>query len=153
MTELKSLPIKFRTASDAIIDGLIAGLISGLVMGFVILLGELLLGDNPAEVLSWFVPAGAATPMLGALVHLAMSAIYGIVFGWLWHLFRWRLRWKLPAWLVGLLYGLAIYFFAAWILLPGVDSALLTIPAWLFGLAHAIFGLLLGWLVGRKEIE
>lgn len=153
MAVTRDFPVTTKTATEAIIDGLLAGVISGLAMGVLILAVEWSLGKSPLEVLPWFVPSGPPLPMVGGFAHLAVSGIYGMVFGWLAYLTRsWR-GGRFPAWLLGLLYGLAIFLLAELVILPGSIAALGNIPTWLFGVAHGVFGLLLGWLVGRKEYQ
>lgn len=150
MMETNKLPAKVATASDAAIDGLIAGIISGLVMLVVILIFESLNGVSPSQTLSWFGPDNSQPPIVGGLIHTAISAIYGLIFGSIWYVVHTSLRWTIPAWLLGLAFSLAIYLIGIWVILPGINSPLVAIPSWLFGLAHAVFGLLLGWLVGRR---
>lgn len=151
MMDTKSISAKSTTASDAVIDGLVAGVISGVVMLAFILIVEIVVSDvSPSQTLSWFVPERSQPPLFGGLIHIAISAIYGMVFGWIWNLVRDHLPWRVPAWLLGLIYSMAIFIFGIWVILPGINSALLVIPSWLFGFAHAVYGLLLGWLVGRK---
>jgi hypothetical protein len=151
MLETKSLPAKANTFSDAVIDGLIGGVISGIIMLALILIVEYSSGTRPEVVLGWFEPSDMTSPILGGLIHIAVSAIYGMIFGWLWHILRYVLDLKVSGWLAGFLFGLALFMIGGWVILPGIDSALLAIPTWLLGLAHAIYGLLLGWLVGRKS--
>ena len=59
-------------------------------------------------------------------------------------------RLRSQAWLLGLVYGLFLFLVGEWVILPGSGSTLMAIPAWLFGVAHLLFGLILGWQIGRK---
>ena len=120
MMDTKSMSAKSTTASDAVIDGLVAGVISGVVMLAFILIAEFVFSDvSPSQTLSWFVPERTQTPLFGGLIHIAISAIYGMVFGWIWNLVRDRLPWRLPAWLLGLAYSMAIFLLGIWVILPG----------------------------------
>ena len=58
----------------------------------------------------------------------------------------------LPPWLAGLLYGLALFLLAEAVVLPSAQSLLLVVPIWSFGLAHMIYGVTLGILVGQTRI-
>lgn len=153
MTVMNGLPTATKTTSAAIIDGLLAGVLSGAGMGVLILAIEWTLGHNPLEVLGWFAPSSDRSPVVGGLAHLAVSGIYGMLFGWLAHLTHSRRGSRFPTWLLGLLFGLAIFLFAELVRLPGSLAALENIPIWLFGLAHGVFGVLLGWLFERKDDE
>ena len=153
MTTINRPPAATKPTSAAIIDGLLAGVLSGAGMGVLILAIEWTLGHNPLEVMGWFAPSSDSSPVVGGLAHLAVSGIYGMLFGWLAHLTRSRRGSRFPTWLLGLLFGLAIFLFAELVRLPGSLAALENIPIWVFGLAHGVFGVLLGWLFDRKDDE
>lgn len=141
---------KTRTGSDAIIDGLVAGLIAGLIMGALLVLGMAILGESPATLLSRFNPGANPSPLLGGLIHLSISGFYGMIFGWLAYIFVRKANIKTPPSLLGLVYGLLLFLIGEWVVLPGTGSTLMAIPAWLFGIVHLLFGLILGWQIGRK---
>ena len=145
MINSKPIRARARPASDAAIDGLFAGLAAGLLMGIVVILGGLLVGESPAAVLERFSTGHTTTPLSGGLMHLAVSVVYGIVFGLLAHALPSRVLRRLPGWLAGLLYGLLLLAVAVGALLPGLNSPLLEIPLWILALGHAVYGLVLGW--------
>jgi len=98
-------------------------------------------------VLNRFDPSGAS-PVVGALMHLAVSGVYGAVFGILFNTIR---RFNLPAWLSGLAFGLGLFALAVMIILPSSRSALAGIPVVHFAIAHVIYGLVIGIVVKRNS--
>jgi len=153
MTKM-SLMRKEKAWGDTAVDGLLAGLVGGLVMGLFLGLVGWLAGRSPLELLGHFDPAQAGSWLTGLLAHLAVSAIYGAVFGLLWgavgrirpSLVRW-------GWLLGLGYGLLLWLMALGLVLTAVGAPLAQILPWQFGLAHLIYGLALGFWFGRIEIS
>ena len=147
MTKM-NLMRKEKAWGDMAVDGLLAGLVGGLVMGLFLGLADGLAGRSPLELLGHFDPAQAGSWLTGLLAHLAVSAIYGVVFGLLWgavgRILPSLVRW---GWLVGLGYGLLLWVLAAGVVLTAVGTPLAQIPAWQFALAHLVYGLALGlWL-------
>ena len=149
MSQMKNLVANRSTIGDAAVDGLFGGLGAGLVMAVYFVAAGLFGGESPALVLSRFDPSVAASPLTGALIHLAVASVYGMIFGIVYRFIR--LQW-LPPWLAGLLYGLALFLLAEAVLLPSAQSLLLVVPIWSFGLAHMIYGVTLGMLVGQTRI-
>ncbi len=131
---------------DAAVDGLLAGLGAGVLMALVLALSGLFGGAGIAGTLALFTPFGSPGPLAGAISHLAVSAIYGAVFGVLYA----PLRGRLPAWVAGSGYGVLLYLVARLALLPGTGSALIAIPPAIFLAAHLLYGLGLGFLISRK---
>jgi hypothetical protein len=148
MAHMKNAATKDSTIGDAAVDGLLGGLGAGIVMAIYLVTAGLGTGDMPAALLSRFDPGNTASPLMGALMHLAVASVYGMVFGIAYRFVRHGL---LPTWLVGLAYGLALLLLAEVVILPGANSPLRAIPVWSFGLAHIFYGATLGWLVGRVE--
>ena len=76
-------------------------------------------------------------------MHLAISGIYGILFGVIWALAL-HVQSLTPflrhATLVGILYGIILFFLAWYFLLPASNSQLLNVPFFDLGLAHIIYG-------------
>lgn len=140
------------TTGDVAVDGLLAGMGAGLAMGFLLLLAGLLSGVAPGEMLGRFDPANNGDPLVGGLLHLAVSGIYGAIFALLFRLLR--RRWPVIArysWLVGGVYGLLLWLAAQVVFLPGMNSALSLIPPLQFAAAHIVYGLVLGYLIGRHQ--
>jgi hypothetical protein len=114
--------VEEKSVTDSLIDGLAAGIIAGLGMGLFLILAEWVLGEAPASILNRFVPWENPTPLVGGLLHLAVSSVYGMIFGGLVHVCLRLLRLKLPVWLLGLLYGLLLFLLAQFVILPGMQT-------------------------------
>lgn len=146
--------VRDKTASDALIDGLLAGIGAGAAMVLLLLLTGLLGGGEAASIgiiLSRFDPLGAGNPMTGLFTHIAVSAIYGLLFGLiLLILARLWAPVRRLGWLVGLVYGLVLYGIARGAFSAGVDSGLAQFPTTILLSAHVLYGLVLGLLTGRK---
>ena len=130
------------------LDGLIAGFGAGIVMALYVVLAGLLSGDGPAQALSRFDPSATPSPVTGTTVHLAVASIYGLLFGLI---SRWvARRRRLNALFSGLVYGLLIFVFAQFVILPSTTTALRELSAIHFAVAHAIYGLSLGFLFSHN---
>lgn len=139
-----------RTAGDAAVEGLLAGMGAGIAMAAWLLIAGLLAGEGPARVLARFDPAATASPATGALIHLAVSAVYGLVFGVIYRLVgRGRLAGRAAGALLGLVYGLVLLLLAQGVTGLDAGAALREIPAVHFGVAHLLYGAVVGWLVGQ----
>ena len=128
------------------VEGLFAGVVAGVAMLLVLVLAGLLSGQAPGMVAGRFSLQTSPNPVQGTLLHLAVSATYGLLFGLLFVL----LGRRLSAWALALLYALAIYLLAVFVLLPGSGSGLLQIAPLHFALAHLVYGLVLGYWFRRK---
>jgi hypothetical protein len=146
------LPKDKLQAGDAVVKGLFNGFIAGMGMA-IVLVGAGLAGSVPVDsTLARFAPVSGGSLLTAIMAHLAVSGIYGLVFGLLWSsAIRWlRLDQSLwPAILTGTVYGLLLWLGAQYILLPTTGAALGFLPAGQFLLAHLVYGLILGWLFGR----
>jgi hypothetical protein len=128
-------------------------------MAIYLALAGLLLGRGGVEMLGLFDPAMAGNALTGMLAHLAVAGIYGVIFALLvLGLGRIRLLQQAQArpsvlemiWPVGLVYGLLLFGLARGVLLTAVDSPLLQVTPVHFAIAHAVYGLILGYWLGRK---
>lgn len=139
---------KKKSLGDTAVDGLVAGLPAGVGMAVVLTLTGLVSGRPPLVTLSYFDPAQSGRWLTGLLAHLAVAAIYGVVFALLLAAAG-RLRpsvSRLVA-LWGVVYGLALLAVAYGVWLTAVPSPLAQIAAWQMALAHVVYGLGLGlWL-------
>ncbi|MFQ5859865.1 MAG: hypothetical protein ACE5LU_30080 [Anaerolineae bacterium] len=147
----KQLKRKETTVGDAAVDGLLAGVVAGIVMAAYLVAIGVVTGEGPATVLARFAPGAGASPMTGALVHLAESAVYGALFGVGWRLVGRRRPHRLLTGLAGLAYGVLLLLVAKAIILPGTASPLREIPFVHFAVAHGVYGLVLGFLTGRQQ--
>jgi hypothetical protein len=144
-------PMKDKTIGDAAIDGLLAGIGAGLVMAFLLLVVGALSDDSPVTVMERFDLVGSQNLATSLLTHLAVSSIYGAIFGLLF-LALVRLRPSLPrfGWLAGLIYGLVLFAIAQVGITAGADTSLADYSAPVLLLAHAVYGLVTGFVIGRK---
>ena len=132
--------------SEMVVEGLFAGLAAGAVMLIYLLASGLLSGETVALVLGRFSIQTPPDPLQGALLHLAVSSIYGMLFGVVMGL----LGGRFSTWGLALFYVLAIYLLARWVLLPGAGSYLLDVAPVHLALAHLVYGLVLGLWFRRK---
>jgi len=133
------------------VDGLIFGLLSGLGMYLVMAILALLSGNSAATLMERFSVSGSASPIQGLLSHLAVSAIYGMLFGALiWPVVRRFSSAKLTGWLSGVGYALLLLFLAQVAILPGTNSPLAQLPFWEWALGHLAYGLILGVFFARQ---
>src|SRR5436309_2461986 len=122
MADRPALPYSKQTTGDAVVDGLFGGILAGLAMAAYLLIVGVISGESPAIVLGRFSVRGEASPAIGALLHLAVCGIYGMLFGLIWQVVAWRWPAARFGWLAGLLYGFALWVIAATILLPRANS-------------------------------
>jgi hypothetical protein len=139
--------IKNHSIGDSAVSGLFAGLLGGVAMALVIVLFSLLAGQG----MSYLGDFSSGTPvpdLQGLLMHLAMSGIYGMLYGLIHRLVRIERFRHLPGWLTGLGYALLLWAFAVSVLLPAAQSLILTLPWPVFFSGHLAYGLVLG--AGQK---
>ena len=148
------LPKDQLQSGDAAAKGLFNGFIAGIGMAIVLAAAGLLSGVPVASTLEYFTPVSGGGALAGVLAHLAVSGIYGMVFGLLWSsVLRW-VRMDSGLWqaiLIGAAYGLLLWLVAQFVLLPTTGAALRVLPASQFLFAHLIYGLILGWLFRRGK--
>jgi hypothetical protein len=141
---------KSRISSLAV-DGLLFGLMGGFAMIIFLAVEVLVSGETPLTVLARFGMGELSTPIRGLLSHLAVSAIYGALFGALvWPLLTRFASPSISGWLGGLMYAGFLYLLSQFAILPMSNSPLSQLPSWQWALAHGIFGLVLGGLFARK---
>lgn len=143
-----------KTIGDVAVDGLLAGMAGGLAMGVVLVLLGLLDSSGPLETLGRFDPANGGSAAVGGLLHLAVSGIYGVFFALGYH-FLGR-RWpgiNRYGWLIGAIFGLALWLAAQFIFLPGLNSELAEITPSFFASGHLVYGLVLGYLMARHHMS
>ena len=134
---------------DSAVDGLLAGVGAGLVMALVMASGGLLWGETVADLFRRFAPEGGTSAAAGFLAHVAVSAIYGLLFALLWRLTGRRVRRRAAARGVGVAYGVALLAVARFVLLRGSGSSILELTATVLAAGHVAYGLALGWLTAR----
>lgn len=140
-----------NSLSNWAVDGLFYGLIAGVAMFLGLAALVLFSGISPGALLERFSADGPTSPLQGLLSHLAVSAIYGVLFGALiWPMLRRFSSIRMMGWLGGLGYALLLLVLAQIAILPGVNSPLAQLPFWGWALGHLIYGLVLGGLFNRK---
>ena len=142
-----------KTIGDIAVDGLLAGMAAGVVMALWLILVGLLGGEGPAATLGRFDPGAGGLPAIGALMHLAVAGIYGVIFALVVQALsgRWSLSPKPALYLVGVAYGLLLWLVARLVVLPDLNQTLGDITALNFLAAHILYGVALGYLLGRHQ--
>jgi len=149
MINSKRLAYNERRMSDTALDGLFGGLAAGVAMAIYLVIWGLTERLGPGAVLGMFDPSERGMALTGALTHLAVASVYGILFGLIWWSLGRVLRVGVPAWLTGTVYGLLLLLVAKAVVLPAAGSPLAEIPTLHFAVAHAIYGMVLGYLSER----
>ena len=151
-TTNSSPSVQNKSIGDTAVNGLIGGIGAGLVMALLLLIAGFLNGEAPTTVFQRLDPINANSWMVGVLTHLAVSAVYGLIFGLiLMGLVRVRPSLARFGWLIGLIYGLVLYAIARTALLSGIDSGMAQFTAVHLFISHAVYGLVLGFIIGRQE--
>ncbi len=106
MADTRSVHDKDVTIGDVAVNGLLGGILAGAAMLVYLLVALGLGGESLSTVLLRFGPAdGAASPLFGAVDHLAVSGIYGMVFALIWHWITQRSNRHGLALVAGLIYS------------------------------------------------
>lgn len=152
MTERTGFVTQRRAIGDVVVDGLLSGLLAGAAMGIFLVAAGLIGGVGPGQVLGRFDPAGEGSPLTGMLMHLAVSGLYGVGLALLLYVLngRWA-DWRRFGWLLGAGYGLLVWVVAQFVLLPSLGIALADIPPAQFIPAHLVYGIVLGYVLGRHQ--
>ena len=143
MEKSKAQLLHKSTASDAIVSGLFNGLLGGAAMA-VVIAGWSLLAGQGISYLGNFSASAAVSPLQGLLMHLAMSGIYGMLYGLIHRQIRMERFRLIPGWLAGLGYALVLWVFAVSVMLPVAHSLILSLPWYVFFSGHLAYGLTLG---------
>lgn len=137
--------------SNLAVDGVLIGLLGGFAMVVLLAVVTLLSGEAPSVFLARFTTAELTSPVRGLISHLAVSALYGALFGVLvWPLLTRFASPKVSGWIGGLIYAGILYLLSQFAILPVTNSPLTQIPSWQWALGHAIYGLVLGVMFTRK---
>ena len=140
-----------NSISNLAVDGLIYGLIGGIAMTISLAAFALIPGKTPNTYLERFSVSGLTSPMQGLLSHLAVSAIYGVLFGMLiWPVLARISPAKFISIIGGLVYAVILLLLAQTAILPGTGSPLAQLPFWQWVVGHVLYGLVLGGLFARK---
>jgi hypothetical protein len=131
------------SAGDTAVSGLFSGLQGGLAMAAVIGFYSLLAGQGLGY-LGYLSSGAPVMPLVGLMMHLAVSCIYGMLFALVRHWTRLdHIAW-LPGWLAGIIYAVGLWVIGVTVLLPTARSLILTLPWYIFFSGHVAYGLVLG---------
>jgi hypothetical protein len=154
MDNSKSLARAHSSSGDAAVDGLLNGAIAGVVMGIYLLLFGMLTGAGLAATLNAFDLGQGTSPVRGALIHLAVAAIYGMVFSLIYRLIgRRRPIGRGRTIFSGVTFSLLLWLITQIAFAAGINVALSSLPAVHLAVAHLVYGATLGWLAGRTCAE
>lgn len=159
-SNLNGLAVENRTGVQIEWSGLIAGLIGGVMMAIVGAALAIAIGDDlwkaPKLIATFVVSSDAiAAPgflagpvVIGSLIHLLLSALFGVGFSVLiTRIWRMPLTYGAPM-VLGLVYGLAIWLVAYFIVLPLINPLVLTIYAPSFLIQNLTYGISTGLAYG-----
>lgn len=151
MTDSKYILSKDSSTGDAAVDGLLSGIVAGLLMIAYLVIAGLLMGGNLLATLNRFDPSQNSSAVLGLIGHLAVSAIYGAIFGVILKVGtdRWPSLRRF-GWIAGLIYGAILLILAQAVLFRAVDTPVANISLSNLIIGHLIYGLVLGILVARR---
>lgn len=136
---------KEEEMGETAVNGLIAGLPAGLVMAISLALTGISTGTQPLVTLGYFDPRRAGGWLSGLLGHLAVAAIYGLIYALLMRVGeRIRPSFSRVSWLWGMVYGLVLYGLAVGIVFRAAPSPVAQIAGWQLAAAHLLYGLVLG---------
>ena len=142
------------SVGDTAVDGLLNGVVAGIVMVIYLVISGVLTGAGLIATLSAFDLGQGASPVRGVLIHLAVAAMYGMVFSLLYRLIgRRRSIGRGGNMIIGLAYGLLLWLITQIAFAAGVNVALSNLSTVHFAVAHAVYGATLGWLAGRTRTE
>ncbi len=159
-TSVNGLDAGTRSGAQVELSGVLAGLIGGVMMAIIGAALALAIGDDlwkAPKLISTFVvnPDTATAPgflagpvIIGSLIHLALSALFGVGFGVLTtRIWNMPLGYGAPM-VLGFVYGLAIWLIAYFVVLPLVNLLVLEIYAPAFLIQNLTYGLTTGLVYG-----
>ena len=151
MAEEKHMMAGKKKFGDIAVDGLLAGIVAGFLMAVYLTLAGLIGGEGLEAAIMRFSPVQNNSILVAIISHLAVSGIYGVIFALLFS----GLTGRQPAarrfgWLAGLIYGIFLMLLAKTLILPATDSPLDQLSLVHLTIAHAIYGLTLGFSIGGK---
>lgn len=136
---------------DSAVDGLVGGFVAGVVMGIYLMVVGLLSRMSTWYLMDTLVPLNNNNLLYKILLHLAISMIYGAVYGAAISVIRRISASRFRNWFLvvfAVLYGLVLFVFARVVLFLVLDQAFFS-QNLLFHLlfAHILYSLVLGLLV------
>lgn len=149
MAEGKILTKASRSLGDVAVDGLLRGVAAGIAMAVVLTVSGLAAQFSVQFVMSRFDPTGAGSALTGLLAHLATAGIYGLLFALITAPAAPRLGNRIV--LAGVVYGVILLLISRGLIANELGAPLRTLPSAGWVLAHVAYGLVLGWLMARRQ--
>jgi hypothetical protein len=160
MSKIRPIVQIYKRTSDVIIDGLFDGIQAGLLMAMYLALALIASRQGLAPFLNGLSQATGSSPLTSVFFHLAVSGIYGALFGGISKVVSIKWPGSTSAWPsqgLGVVFGALLYLFANTILLPETQEMLKGLQPIHFLMAHLIYGWALGLLMSNSwkhsEIE
>ena len=139
---------------DAAVDGLLNGVAAGVVMAIYLMISGVLTGAGLAATLSAFDLGQGVSPVRGAVIHLAVAAIYGMAFGLIYRLIgRRKPVGRGGTMLMGVTFSMLLWLITQMAFAAGITVALNGLPPVHLAAAHLVYGATLGWLAGRARAD
>ena len=136
---------------DSAVDGLVAGFVAGVAMGIYLMVVGLRSRIGAWYLIETLVPLDSDNLLYTILLHLAISMIYGAVYGTVISLIRRISGQRFRSWYLvvfAVIYGLALFVFARMALFSIIEQAFFSQNLLLhFLVAHVFYALVLGLLV------
>jgi hypothetical protein len=153
MSKIRPIVQVYKRTSDAIIDGLFNGIQAGLLMGMYLALALVASRQGVEPFLHDLSQVTGLSPLTSVLFHLAVSGIYGTLFGGISKIMS--IKWPgststWPSQGLGVIFGALLYLFASTILLPETGALLNGLHPFHFLIAHLIYGWALGLLMSNS---
>jgi hypothetical protein len=153
MSKIRPIVQVYRRTSDVIIDGLFNGIQAGLLMGTYLAVALIASRQGLAPFLNDLSQLTGTGPLTSVFFHLAVSGIYGALFGGISKLVSIKWPASTSAWPnqgLGVIFGALLYLFANTILLPETRELLKGLQPIHFLIAHLIYGWALGLLMSNS---
>lgn len=153
MSKIRPIVQVYKRTSDAVIDGLFNGIQAGILMGMYLALVLIASRQGVEPFLNNLSKVTGASPLTSVFFHLAVSGIYGTLFGSISKLAS--IKWPAststwPSQVMGVIFGALLYLFASTVLLPETRELVQGIQPIHFLIAHLIYGWSLGLLMSNS---
>ena len=136
--------VKKESPGEAAVNGVFGGLLGGMLMALYVLLAGQVVADSKWAYVGYLDLAHSGSPLQIIFTQLAVSAVYGAIFGLVCYWIKSGQPDLLPRWLVGLAYGMALWMLAVGFILPKDNFTLSPLSAVYLLFAYLVFGLVLG---------
>jgi Family of unknown function (DUF6789) len=153
MSKIRPIVQVYKRTSDVIIDGLFNGIQAGLLMSIYLALALIAGRHSLTPFLDSLSQVTGSSPLTSVFFHLAVSGIYGTLFGGISKAVS--IRWPgstrpWPSQGMGVIFGALLYLFASTILFQEISELIQEIQPIHFLIAHLIYGWALGFLMSNS---